>query len=139
MIPTSEIACQQKKMRTHAKQKKEQKKEWYEIILMSRVLYFASFFQTAVTCTCSTNLCNKNWVEAGSTDHPVDTTEAPSDPIQVLSYKLGQTECSAYYNLYSMTSNNPLCSVLNVTHLEKGSVLMTILVLVRSVSLGMGA
>ena len=97
MIPTSEIACQQKRMRTHAKQKKEQKKEWYEIVLMSRVLYLASFFQTAVTCSCSTNLCNKNWVEAGSTDHPVDTTEVPSDPIQVLSEKLGQTELSAYY------------------------------------------
>merc|ERR1711892_554157 len=29
------------------------------------------------SCLCSTELCNKNWVEAGSTENPVDTTEAP--------------------------------------------------------------
>ena len=99
------------------------------MILMWRVSYIPSFFQILQICSCSTNLCNKNWVEAGSTDHPVDTTEVPSDPIKVFPYVF----------LHTMIFNNPFRSVLNVTQLEKGSVLRCILVIVRSVSLGMGA
>ena len=100
------------------------------MILMWRVSYIPSFFQILQHCSCSTNLCNRNWVEAGSTDHPVDTKEVPSDPIKVLPYYL----CS-----HTMIFDNPFCSVLNVTHQKKGSVLMGILVIVRSVNLGMGA
>merc|ERR1712179_750464 len=32
------------------------------------------------SCHCSTELCNKNWVEAGSTDKPDDPTEQPPPP-----------------------------------------------------------
>jgi len=36
-------------------------------------------------CTCSTELCNKNWVEAGSTEQQTDTTKPPSDPLKCFS------------------------------------------------------
>ena len=32
------------------------------------------FLQELKYCTCKDELCNNNWVEAGSTDQPPDTT-----------------------------------------------------------------
>ena len=36
--------------------------------------------QTLHSCQCPTDLCNKNWVDAGSTENPDGPTDKPTEP-----------------------------------------------------------
>ena len=40
----------------------------------------SSHVQTVNFCKCPTELCNRNWVEAGSTENPDGTTDKPTEP-----------------------------------------------------------
>ena len=43
------------------------------------ILHIQHFVQTLKTCNCKTTLCNRNWVEAGSTEGP-GPTDSPTEP-----------------------------------------------------------
>merc|ERR1712142_506676 len=45
------------------------------------------------TCHCSTNLCNKNWIDAGSTDKPKDPTEEPKS-VKCYTCNSNEGDCS---------------------------------------------
>ena len=53
-------------------------------------LFFELFFlQTLETCACSTELCNKNWADAG--EQPDVPTDAPTEPA-VKNVKVGEED-----------------------------------------------
>ena len=49
------------------------------------------FHQSVHTCSCATELCNKNWAEAGSTEQPDGPTDAPTEPA-VKTVKVGKED-----------------------------------------------